>query len=252
MHTLARIFLTFTLLVTALPHSAAAGENGQWSLGAAAAIGTSEYKGMDVQVLPFPLIKYEGERFFLRGLTGGLHLYKDDMQELSLQLSYLPQSFDASKSDHYSMRQLDDRYSTAMGGAGYRIKTPVGTGRANISGDLLGNNQGFLGDLAYLYNFDLAPVQITPGAGVMWASSSYNDYYYGVSGKESRKSGLHEYEAEDGWSPYVELSADCSLDENWHLFLNSRVTFLNGEVTDSPMVNEKSTTNMTTGVRYDF
>ncbi len=64
------------------------------------------------------------------------------------------------------------------------------------------NSNGFIWDLAWLYRYTNGAVTLTPGIGVQYSSENYNDYYYGVSKAESRRSGLNSYSADDGWDPY--------------------------------------------------
>lgn len=227
-------------------------EAGEWSLGAGATIGSSEYKDTDPRVFPFPIVGYEGERFYIRGLTAGMHVWKDEMNELSVNIGYLPMEFDASESDDAAMRRLDDRDSTMLAGVSYKLTTPWGIGRFNLSGDVLGVNDGFLADAAYLYRFDFSPLTLTPGVGVTWTSEDYNDYYYGISNRESRKSGLNEYQADDAVSPYLELTANLELFEHLDLFLSGRAVFLDEEITDSPMVDDDVKYSLGTGVSWRF
>ena len=64
---------------------------GDLSLSAGAYATSTAYKGMDTKVLPMPLVRYEGERFFVEGLTAGVYLWKDEMQKVSAGVSLLPQ-----------------------------------------------------------------------------------------------------------------------------------------------------------------
>jgi hypothetical protein len=59
---------------------------------------------------------------------------------------------------------------------------------------------------------------LTPGIGVQYSSENYNDYYYGVSKNESRRSGLKTYGADDGWDPYLELTASYNFLGDWSVW----------------------------------
>lgn len=203
-------------------------------------------------MLPLPFIHYEGERFFLRGLTGGIHVFKNDTHELSVNLSYMPQQYDAGRSDSWEMRQLDNRYSTLLAGASYSLKTQWGIGKIGFGADILDNSNGFIIDASYTYPFALGPVTLMPIGGVLCTSSQHNDYYYGVSNKESRKSGLKSYEADSGFSSYVGFDTKIDLSENWHIFMNTRATLLSDEITDSPMVDEDVKYSFDAGITYRF
>ena len=57
-------------------------------------------------------------------------------------------------------------------------------------------------DMARLYRYTNGGLTVTPGIGVQWNSENQNEYYYGVSRKESARSGLRGYNPNDSWSPY--------------------------------------------------
>ncbi len=47
--------------------------------------------------------------------------------------------------------------------------------------------------MAWLYRYTNGGLTVTPGIGVQWNSENQNEYYYGVSRKESARSGLRGY-----------------------------------------------------------
>lgn len=69
--------------------------------------------------------------------------------------------------------------------------------------------------MAWLYRYANGGFTLTPGIGVAWSSQKQNDYYYGVSRRESARSGLKRYKADDGWAPYLEVSANYTFASNW-------------------------------------
>lgn len=105
------------------------------------------------------------------------------------------------------MRHLDDRKSTMMAGLSYAHFTQYGYLRTTLAGDTLDNSNGIVWDMAWLYRYTNGGLTVTPGIGVQWNSENQNEYYYGVSRKESARSGLRGYNPNDSWSPYLELSA---------------------------------------------
>ena len=109
-----------------------------------------------------------------------------------------------------------------------------------------------MGDIAYLYRFEFDGFSLTPGVGLLWTSGDYNDYYYGISNKESQKSGLAAYEADDAVSPYLELTADFALSEHVKMYVTGKVISLGDEIADSPMVDQDAKVVMGTGLSYSF
>lgn len=244
------------LLLTAFSAIAEEGKNdsNRWgfNLGIGGTVSTSEYKGVERQGTALPLLGYEGEYLYLRGLSGGVHLFKNEYHEVNVQLSYLPQHFYASWSDNSGMKKLDDRYASAMAGINYRLRTELGVLAATLSTDALGVNKGVMADASYSYPIRFANMSLIPTAGVQWTDVNYNDYYYGVSKSEARASGLSHYSPESALSPYAELTLRVGLTESWSAFVSGKSQFLGQEITDSPMVERNNKYSMSGGFLYAF
>lgn len=223
-----------------------------WSIGAGASVSSSPYKKYDEQWFPLPQVSYEGEYAYIRGASAGLKLVNKEYVEASAFISYDPTSFDSADSSDRRLRRLDNRHESALVGVQARVYTPVGLFQASASGDVLGKSNGFTGDAEYNFSIEQGPVELVLTAGVAWSSSKYQDYYYGVSGKESRKSGLKEYRAGAGVSPYVGSTVVLSPTENWDVYCSGQVTFLNDNIKSSPMVGKDHTYSISGGVMYSF
>lgn len=225
---------------------------GTWSLGAAALVSPDAYRGYQDRVYPVPVIDYEGDDFYFRTLTAGYYLWKDQENQLSIMGYYTPWGYRPGDSDDDRMKRLDKRRGTLMAGLAYSHNAEWGTIRTTFTGDTLNNSNGLVGDVAYLYKFDLDALTLVPGVGVMWNSKNQNKYYYGVSANESRRSGLDSYTPGDSWAPYLELSANYQINKSWNAFFVGRYMKLSDEVKDSPMVDKSYTGLLMTGVSYTF
>ena len=245
-------FRSLVLLVCAVMGFPAAATGGELSLGLLGVYSSSPYKGHDDTILPFPLISYEGERFFFRGVGGGVHIWKDENQELLVGLSYAGMQFDHSKTDDNRLKRLDDRYSTVTVDAYYSLRTDWGNAGVKASQDILGNSEGFVVDLWYKHPFSVGQLTVVPGIGMQWDSERQADYYYGVSASESRKSGLEEYDAKNAVSPYLSLDINYALTDNWNLTAGGKMLFLSDEIQDSPMVDDSKQFDASVGVVYSF
>jgi len=230
---------------------AAHAEN-HWSVGAGVGVINSPYKQYDRDVYPVPVITYEGDNFWFRGLGGGYYLWNDQTDKLSIMAYYSPLHFKPGDSDSYQMRQLDKRKSTMMAGLSYVHNTEYGFLRTALAGDTLDNSNGFIWDLAWLYRYTNGGLTLTPGIGVEYSSENYNDYYYGVSQREANRSGLNSYNADDGWNPYLELTASYKFATDWNVYGTGRYSHLSDEVKDSPMVDKSWAGLLSVGVTYSF
>lgn len=222
------------------------------TLGAGVGVVERPYKDYDSDIYPVPVVTYESDNFWFRGLGGGYYLWNDNTDKLSVMAYWSPMYFKPGDSDDNRLRQLDKRKSTMMAGLSYVHNTQYGFLRTSLAGDTLDNSNGIVWDLAWLYRYTNGGLTLTPGIGVEWNSENQNEYYYGVSRHESSRSGLRSYDPESSWSPYLELSANYNFLGNWSVYGSARYTRLSDEVTDSPMVDKSWTGLISTGVTYRF
>ncbi len=85
-----------------------------------------------------------------------------------------------------------------------------------------------------------------------WNSDNQNEYYYGVSRHEPRRSGMRSYDPDSSWNPYLELSANYRFLGDWSVYGVARYTRLSDEITDSPMVDKSWSGLISTGITYTF
>lgn len=222
------------------------------TLGAGVGIVEHPYKQYDHDVYPVPVINYEGDNFWFRGLGGGYYLWNDGTDQLSLTAYWSPLYFKPGDSDNSQLRKLDKRKSTVMAGVSWMHHTQYGSLRTMLSGDTLDNSNGIVWDTAWVYRYTNGGLTLTPGIGVQWNSENQNQYYYGVSHHESAKSGLRSYDPNSSWNPYLELSANYRFAGSWSIYGTARYTRLSDEITDSPMIDKSWTGLLSTGVTYTF
>ncbi len=240
--------LTAALLLTAGQACAQ-----QLSLSAGIFSVQSEYRGSDARVLPMPVIQYEGDRFFIQNTEAGFRLWNDGTQKLSVGATLLPQYFRSGKSDDAAMKQLDNRNVIVMGTLSYELNTTTfGSLRLSASGDITGTSDGFLAGVSYAYPVRTGRLTIVPSGGLLFASANFNDYYYGVSRGESLHSGLAAYSPDSSLTPFLGVGATLDLSEHWRLFASWKVTFLDDEIKDSPMVDRSTQHIFGGGVTYMF
>lgn len=246
-------FKLVALAVAAATSVGMAQAESKLTLGAGIGIVENPYKQYDNDLYPIPVINYKGDNFWLRGLAGGYYLWNDQSDKLSIMATYSPLHFKPGDSDNSQLRQLDRRKSTGMAGLSYIHATEqYGFLRTSLLADVLDNSNGIVWNLAWLYRYTNGGLTVTPGIGVEWNSDNQNDYYYGVSGAESRRSGLNSYDSDSGWNPYLELTASYRFLSDWSVYGSARYTRLSDEIKDSPMVDKSWSGLISTGITYSF
>ena len=121
-----------------------------------------------------------------------------------------------------------------------------------LGGDISGKSDGFMGDVNFMKRFAFGEFGITPQIGAIWTSDKFNQYYYGISAAEAKKSGLDRYDPERGVSPYVRLMADWQVTDRISLYAESSLRVYSNEIKDSPMIDKDYAYGFGCGVSYRF
>lgn len=209
------------------------------------------YTDYDSSVAVVPTFFYDNDSVYARGNQLGYNFIKDDENELSVFAQYGGISYDADNANG-AFAGLDDRDTSIMAGASYLRITPYGAIRGQAMADVMDKSGGKIGKLEYIARFGKDKLTVYPSVGVQWQDESYNDYYYGVTAKESAKTGIEQYSADSSFHPYAGLRATYDINQDWALFFNEKVAYNPDEVYDSPMVDSRISTATTAGVMYAF
>lgn len=169
-----------------------------------------------------------------------------------LGVSYMGLGFDAGDSDDARMKKLDDRDGSFFANVTYAWRSQLGQITASIGADISGKSEGFMSDVSWMKRFDVVGFGVTPQVGVLFTSEKFNDYYYGVSHAESKRSGLDAYSADAGVSPYFRLIGDYRISEKFSVYAEGTVRSLSKEIKDSPMVDGDIAYGFGAGVSYHF
>lgn len=222
------------------------------SIGLGASWTDSPYKGYGSVYYPLPHIAFSNEIFFINNFTAGAYVYSDENQKVSLGVSYLPLSFRPKDSDDLQMKRLNKRHSTVLAEARYSLSTQYGNFAASIGADILNESNSVLINASYSYLFTGDRWSLEPKVGISWANGSHNDYYYGISHRESVRSGLASYHAKSSVTPYASLVGSYALTENFGYYVGVRVDQLTGDAKDSPMIANATVPSVFSGVTYTF
>lgn len=235
------------LVLLALPVGASAQEPAPpaavWSVGIGAAVIDSPYAGEGSRVRPFPLISYEGERFFFRGISGGAHLYRSGGFTIDALVSARLQGFDIDDLGRAELRAngLDaDRLSDRDDGldAGFRASygSTWGTIAFEAVHDVTDASGGYELSLDYRYTWRFERTALTAEAGASWLSSDLAGYYFGTLEEEVTR-GVVAYSPGSSLVPNVGLTVTHAIGSSrWQLIGSAQYRFLPSELADSPLL----------------
>ncbi len=144
---------------------------GCFTLGAGVGVSQHPWRDYSADTRLMPAVSWESDTFWFRGLGGGMYLWDDASDTLSIAAWWAP-VFKPGDSDDSRLRLLDERKSIMMTGITWSHHTPVGFLRVSFAGDALDNSHGSVGDVAWLYRYVNGGLTLTPGVGGAGAAGS--------------------------------------------------------------------------------
>lgn len=258
--------ISLAILSLPLMVSAQTGKNedtsqGKWNLGLGISARTGAYIGQKDKVMPFPILSYEGKRFFLRGAYGGMHLWNSESFSVSaiasgkfdgLDVKDMKQSTLAKYG--LSRSQLEDRKMGLDVGIEAAWKGRYGVLAAQALTDVSGASEAAEAKLNYQYFWQVGDRwTIVPNVGLTWMSEKRGNYYYGTLDKEVAR-GVASYKPGSLVIPHVSLGATYSINPQWKLTGVVSHQILPDKATASPLIqkNKDGVTTVFVGVSRSF
>jgi len=214
----------------------------RWSLGIGAVVNDSPYAGEGTRVLPFPLIGFQGEKFYFRGLSAGWNFVKNDSFELSAFAKFQPGGFkvkDLGRSElaanGIDSRLLEDRDNGLGVGIGAKWMGAAGELEVEVLADAIDTSGGQEISLQYGYPFAIGKGRLTPSVGATWLSEDMANYFYGTLDEEVAR-GVVDYKPGSVVIPQVGASYFRPIGKKWTLLGFVKYDLLPDEISDSPLI----------------
>ncbi len=215
----------------------------RWRLGLGVVASDNAYAGRSTQLTPFPLVEFEGERFFFRGITGGVHLLKSGGLALDAIVTTGFNNIDADDFGRAKLARrgidrndLQDRKRSIEAGLAATWSSAAGRFRLEAKSDISGNSEGQEYAFNYAYPLHAGGFAIAPNVGATFLSAKVADYYYGIHGKEMRR-GVPGYRPGGALVPEAGVTVSHAIGANWALMVSARYRALPDKISDSPLVD---------------
>lgn len=225
----------------------------RWSVGVAVAVRDSPYVGEGTRVRPLPLVTYDGDRFFWRGISGGVHLVQSKAFSLDAVLAGRFDGFDIRDLSRAGLARngldaatLEDRDDALDAGLAASWRGSAGELKVSALADVTNASGGYELAVDYAYALQWGHTTVVPGAGVRWMSSDLVNYYYGTLDEEVRR-GAPRYQPGSAVVPQVSIGFSRPVGEKWRVLGGVDYRFLPSELTHSPLLEPD--TNGSAGVR---
>lgn len=232
----------------ALAHTAAAGslpsERPPYALGVGLGVSATDspYAGEGTRINPLPLILLEGDRFFFRGNSGGVHLYKSAGFTMDAIAALRMDGID--KKDFGSAELalngidralLEDRDDSLDLGLSANWATAAGQFEFTAKADVTGASEAYELSARYGYDFRVWGGHLTPSISVNHLSKDMANYYYGTLDEEVAR-GVVDYKPDAVTIPTVGITYVRPIGEAWTFMGRVQYSALPDEITDSPLL----------------
>jgi outer membrane protein len=232
---LKKSLLTLLLLTT----FSLANEKQTLSVGAGPYIQSQAYKSVDPLTLPSPVIFFDNGLFYARWSRFGVYFLGENKEQYSwgFSLTLQPRTFGYKPSDSPYLKGMQERKSTLEGGiafsASYQKTKYI---EIMLLGDMLNRYNSYItrmeiGDSYKLGNFTLYPSFI-----LLYQSSKFLNYYYGVKENEATQNRLY-YSPDSGIEMGVQTYIKYPLTKNLATLLNIRYDKLPKSAVNSPLTD---------------
>lgn len=219
----------------------------RWTIGLLAIERDAPYAGIDEDPLLVPFVRFEGERFYLRGLRAGWRLVDDGAFELAAFAQARMDGYDTGDSPAFA--GMSDRDRSLDLGLAATWRTPVGGLELALAQDALDKSGGREASLSWGLPFSRGQWGLLPSLSLRWQDADLVGYYYGLRPGEA--TGFRPaYAPGSALVPEASLIVQRPLAGRWTLYARVGHVRYPGAITDSPLVDDDSTTSLMLGVGY--
>lgn len=225
----------------------------KFGVGAGIGITDSIYKGTDTEAFPMPLMDINYGDLYVKGITVGYTVYRDDVFAASLFVNPLG-GFAVDGADlAKGYDNIDDRDFQTMFGLRLDAKTGFYGIRTGLTAEVGEHGAEGKASLFKIYNVN-DKLTLIPSVHVKGYSGDYTDYYFGVTSEEARNNSKidREYKSNAAYSVGFNLAADYKLTDNVALMAFLGVERFSSEISDSPIVEDGVIYLVGAGAKYYF
>ena len=221
-----------------------------WAVGLGVATSQRPYAGDSSKTIPFPFVSYENDWFRIAGLGGDVKLGAAGPVTFALRAKY---GFaDGYKSgDAPILNGMQDRKGSLWLGPAVQWKTDIAKLSFEVLGDVLGKSKGIEAKLGAEHDFRAGSFMFTPHVAAEFVDSKYVDYYYGVTAAEATANRAA-YEGKSTVNLEGGLRAAFMINPANSVFADAGAKALGKGITDSPLVDRKTTASFAVGYIYRF
>ncbi|KAA2283968.1 MipA/OmpV family protein [Arenimonas fontis] len=219
----------------------------RWTFGGLLIDRADPYADIDRDPLLVPLVRFEGERAYLRGLRAGWRFVDRDDFELAGLAQARLNGYEAK--DSPALAGMARRRSSLDLGLAATWRTPLGGIELALLQDALDRSGGREASLTWGLPFRRGGWGFLPALALRWQDADLVDYYYGVRPGEALPD-RPAYEGDTALVAELSLLVERRLGPRWSLFARIGHSRYPGEIADSPIVERDHASSVMIGLGW--
>ena len=233
MYPVRKLSLLLVLFSLAFTASADTTEEGNWGIAIGYRYAGIPYPAKDEYVDDFiPLLFYDGDTFFIRGLTGGVKLYDEDAWQFSLLGRYRYLDIPEQYQNRVQGNEFD------LGGeVKYRFDNNFEASFEIMSDD----DSRYYSSLGARYLWESGAWELFPYATLRFKSEDFNDRYYGLDGYTNPDDPTQDLGNAIGSGVDLTIGSEMRYHviSNLYLLGRAQLTALDEDTADSPTIEDQ-------------
>ncbi len=214
---------------------------------------SSIYKTVKDETQLLPSINAQKNGFYMQGSDIGYRLIENKNIEIGPVISL----FEGYGFDQEDMGQGFKGFATRDSGASYGLLAAFEAEPFTFEIKPMAHSQeGNSLELAVEHEYRSRSFLIMSSLFVQHLDKDYTDYYFGVSNAEANNTlntGVsNAYKATSATNVGIEIGAFYELSPKWLLSARAEYVKLDSSISDSPLVDSKSSTSVSTSISYRF
>jgi len=203
-------------------------------------IQSQPYEGVKDILVPSPVIFFDNGIFYMRWSRGGVYFLgqKSDTLSWGFSLTAQPRPFGYKPSDAPILAGMQERKNTLEGGlafsASYKGKSYI---EMMLLTDLLQKHDSWLFKTEIGDEYTFGAFTFYPSLIIMYQSSQFLDYYYGVKANETTSTRA-KYIAGDGYEIGAQTYIKYPINKQYSFLINLRVDAISQSAKSSPIVTD--------------
>lgn len=222
----------------------------RWSVGAAGVYMQSPYLGQRGRFWGFPAVTYFGPRVYVVGPALGVRLAQAGPVGFGLDARMRFSPFNEREGGR--LQGMRSRRSTVEAGPRVTAFLPRGfRAEWTLSADVLDEHRGVDTGLSLARSWRRNAWTFTPALRLNYWSSGLADHYYGVRAREVTED-RPAYRPGAVWTPAADLAISRKIGDDWTVLVSAGLMRFGSAVTDSPIVERRSTVRVLGAMTYAF